>query len=98
LFVSWSDTSDEEAGVDDATTDLAAHLTGISIRMGHQLHAPGGRSNTGTAHLSAELWALREVRWRGAAATLLHDARGLLPVLPPAIVAQARAELWPAVA
>lgn len=62
----------------DDGVDLRAHLQGISIRLGHQLHAPGGRSATGTHHLCAELWALREVGWRGAAATLLHDARGQL--------------------
>lgn len=85
--------------MDGSEVDLRAHVEGIGIRLGHQLaKAHGGRANTGSAHVAAELWALRRVRWMGAAATLLHDARGQLPVLPRAIVAQARAELWPAVA
>lgn len=80
--------------MDDAASDLRAHVEGISIRLGHQLLAPGGRMATGTAGVCAELWALREVGWRGAAATLLHDARGSLPVLPRQIVAMARAHLF----
>lgn len=78
----------------DDGVDLRAHLRGISIRLGHQLHAPGGRSATGTAGVCAELWALREVGWRGAAATLLHDARGQLPLLSDFMVAEARARLF----
>lgn len=80
--------------MNDPAADLQAHVRGISIRLGHQLVAPGGRSNTGTAGVAAELWALREVRWRGAAAVLMHDARGQLPPMPAPFVAEARRTLW----
>lgn len=73
--------------------DLRAHLRGISIRLGHHLVARP-KDPMGSHDVGPELWALREVGWRGAAATLLHDARGQLPVLPRAVVAQARAHLF----
>lgn len=79
--------------MDDGTKDLEGHLRGIGIRVSSQVGA--GRANAGSAILGGDLWALREVRWRGAGAVLLHDARGTLPVLPRQVVARARRDmLW----